>query len=36
MKLLDTKGANTKLRKNNRDLTIRVAGLSHAAYCRVC
>ena len=28
MKLLDTSGANTKLRKNNRDKAIRVAGLS--------
>ena len=28
MKLLDTTGGNTKLAKNNRDITIRVAGLS--------
>ena len=28
MKLLDTSGGNTKLRKNNRDKAIRVAGLS--------
>jgi len=36
MKLLDTKGANTKLRKNNRDETIRVAGLSLIPDDRVC
>ena len=28
IKLLDTSGANTKLRKNNRDIKLRVAGLS--------
>lgn len=28
MKLLDTSGGNTKLKKNNKDVTIRVAGLS--------
>ena len=28
MKLLDTSGGNTKLRKNNKDVSIRVAGLS--------
>jgi hypothetical protein len=44
MKLLDTSGGNTKLAKNNRDIKIRVAGLSllpndylcpmrHAAEC---
>ena len=28
MKLLDTSGGNTKLKKNNKDVSIRVAGLS--------
>ena len=28
MKLLDTNGGNTKLRKNNKDIKIRVGGLS--------
>lgn len=28
LKLLDTSGSNTKLRKNNRDIKLRVAGLS--------
>tara|TARA_R110000851_G_scaffold97071_1_gene210511 strand:+ start:617 stop:1324 length:708 start_codon:yes stop_codon:yes gene_type:complete len=28
IKLLDTSGSNTKLRKNNRDIKLRVAGLS--------
>ena len=28
MKLLDTSGGNTKLRKNNKPIEIRVAGLS--------
>ena len=36
MKLLDTTGGNTKLRKNNRDVSIRVAGLSQLPDDRVC
>ena len=36
MKLLDTTGGNTKLRKNNRDVKVRVAGLSLIPDDRVC
>ena len=36
MKLLDTTGGNTKLRKNNRDIKIRVAGLSLTPDDTVC
>ena len=37
MKLLDTNGSNTKLRKNNKDINIRVAGLSlYPVSTRVC
>jgi len=37
MKLLDTTGNNTKLRKNNKDIKIRVAGLSlYPIDTRVC
>jgi len=36
MKLLDTTGGNTKLRKNNRDIKVRVAGLSLIPDNRVC
>ena len=37
MKLLDTNGSNTKLRKNNKDINIRVAGLSlYPISTRIC
>ena len=37
MKLLDTNGSNTKLRKNNKDINIRVAGLSlYPVSTRIC
>ena len=36
MKLLDTTGGNTKLRKNNRDVSIRAAGLSLTPDDSVC
>ena len=37
MKLLDTNGGNTKLRKNNKDINIRVAGLSlYPIDTRIC
>ena len=37
MKLLDTSGNNTKLRKNNKDIKIRVAGLSlYPIDTRIC
>ena len=36
MRLLDTTGGNTKLRKNNRDIKIRVAGLSLRPDDTVC
>tara|TARA_R110002072_G_scaffold130297_1_gene269188 strand:- start:1367 stop:2140 length:774 start_codon:yes stop_codon:yes gene_type:complete len=36
MKLLDTSGGNTKLAKNNKDLTLRVAGCSLMPDKKVC
>ena len=36
MKLLDTSGGNTKLKKNNKDVKIRVAGLSLRPNINLC